>query len=140
MYPYKYAVSLRVRHPKINPDTITRTVGIHPFANWMVGKPRIDVKGNRSSGINQETYWAADLTKEKSMDSREIFLEEYLAKQVGRLKKAEKSFKRLRDTGGRIEIFVGLFCEKNTGTDLPSTVLADMGRLGIDLSLDIFPS
>ena len=140
MYPYKYAVSLRVRHPKINPENIAKTLGIPPTTSWMVGKPRVDVKGNTSSGINQETYWAADLTKGKSADSRDITLEEYLAKQISRLKKSEKFLKRLRDTGGRIEFFVGLYCDKNTGTDFPSTLLAEMGKLGVDLSLDVFPS
>jgi len=139
MYPYRYAVSLRVRHPKINPDNITKTVGIQPTTHWMVGKQRIDVKGNRSGGINQETYWATDLTKGKGVSSREITVEDYLAKQVSQLKKSEKFFKRLRDTGGRIEFFVALFCDKNTGADFPSLLLADMGKLGIDLSLDIFP-
>jgi hypothetical protein len=105
----------------------------------MVGKPRIDVKGNKSSGINQETYWAADLTKGKGVNSREITLEDYLAKQVGKLKKSEKFFKRIRETGGRIEFFVALFCDKITGADFPSALLADMSKLGIDLSLDIIP-
>jgi hypothetical protein len=66
-------------------------------------------------------------------------LEVFLTEQLARLKKVEKYFRHIRKTGGRIEFFVGLFSEKNMGAQVPSSLLATMGKLGIDLSLDIYP-
>lgn len=105
----------------------------------MAGERRSTPKGNELKDINKETYWTADLHREKSLSSREMPLEDFLAKQLVRLKKAEKHFRPIRKTGGRIEFFVGLFCDKNMGAEIPSSVLAAMGKLGIDLSLDIYP-
>ena len=139
MNPYRYVVSLRFTHPKIDPESITKSVGLVPFRTWMAGKPRTGPKGNVLSGTNRETYWTARLHKEKSIRSREIALEDYLAKQVKKLKAKEIYFKRIRKTGGHIEFFIGVFCDNNIGAEFPSSLLADMSKLGIDLSLDIYP-
>jgi len=139
MYPYKYSVSLRVSHPTVNPDTITQKLGLQPFRKWMAGEARSTPKGTKLKGINRETFWAAELHRGKSLLSQKMALEDFLAEQLVRLKKVEKYFRHIRTTGGRIEFFVGLFCEKNMGAEVPSSLLAAMGKLGIDLSLDIYP-
>ena len=139
MYPYKYCVALRIWHPTINPDSITQKMGLQPEFKCAVGEPRSTPKGETLKGINKETYWTANLHKGKNLGSREIALEDYLTDQVSKLKKSEGYFRHIRKTGGRIEFFVGLFCNKNMGAELPSSLLAGMGKLGIDLSLDIYP-
>ena len=139
MYPYRYSVSLRISHPTINPDTITMKLGIQPFREWMAGEPRLTPKGQKLKGINRETYWVAELHREKSLLSRKVELEDFLAEQLTRFKKMERYFRHIRRTGGRVEFFVGLFCEKNMGAEFPSWLLATMGKLSIELSLDIYP-
>ena len=139
MYPYKYSLSLRVWHPTISPDTITKKLRLQPSRKWMAGEPRSTPKGSKLKGINKETYWTAELHREKSLLSRKMALEDFLTEQLARLKKVEKYFRHIRKTGGRIEFFVGLFCDKNMGAEVPSSLLAAMGKLGIDLSLDIYP-
>ena len=139
MYPYRYSVSLRIAHPTVNPDTITMKLGIQPFREWMAGEPRLTPKGQTLKGINKETYWVAELNRGKSLLSRKIALEDFLAEQLARFKKMEKYFRHIRKTGGRVEFFVGLFCDKNMGAEFPSSLLATMGKLGIELSLDIYP-
>ena len=139
MYLYRYCVSLRVLHPTVNPDTLTTKLSLQPSRKWKVGEPRSTPKGNKLKGINKETYWTAQLHREESLLSRKVALEDFLTEQLARLKKVEKYFRHIRKTGGRIELFVGLFCDKNMGAELPSSLLASMGKLGIDLSLDIYP-
>ncbi len=139
MYPYRYSVSLRISHPTINPDTITVKLGIQPFRKWMAGEPRLTPKGQTLKGINKGTYWVAELHKEKSLLSRKMALEDFLAEQLARFKPMRKYFGHIRKTGGRIEFFVGLFCDKNMGAEFPSSLLETTGKLGIDLSLDIYP-
>ena len=139
MYPYRYLVSLRIWHPTINPDSITRKLGMQPFRKRMVGEQRSTPKGNTLQGINKDTYWTAELHTGKSLSSRKIALEDFLTDQLARFKKMGKYFGHIRKTGGRIGLFVGLFCDKNMGAEFPSSLLAAMGKLGIDVSLDIYP-
>jgi hypothetical protein len=122
----------------MKPDTITKKLGLQPFRKWLGGEPRSTPKNKKLKGINKQTYWAAELHREKNLLSRKTGLEDFLTEQLGRLKKMEKYFRHIRKTGGRIEFFVGLFCDKNMGVEVPSSLLAAMGKLGIDLSLDIY--
>ncbi len=90
-------------------------------------------------GVCDETYWTADLHKTKSLHSVKIPLENFLAREVRVLQKCKSFLKRLRKTGGRTEFFVAVFCTKNMGAELPSSLLGSMAELGIDLSLGVFP-
>jgi len=139
MYPYKYSVSLRISHPAINPDAITKKLGLQPFRKWMAGERRSTPRGNTLKGINKETYWVAELHREKYLLSRKMVLEDFLAEQLVRFQKMGKYFGHIRKTGGQVEFFVGLFCDKNMGAEVPCLLLAGMGKLGIDLSFDIYP-
>ena len=139
MYPYKYSVALRISHPTMNPDIITKKLGLQPFRKWMAGERRSTPKGNILKGINRETYWVAELHSEKRLLSRKMTLEDFLTEQLARFKKMEIYFANIRKAGGRIEFFVGLFCDNNTGVEVSSRLLAGMGKLGIDVSLDIYP-
>ena len=139
MYPYRYVVSLRIRHPMINPDSITKKLRLQPFRKWMAGEQRSTPKGNPLKGINRNTYWTAELHTEKSLSSRKIAVEDFLSEQLARFKPMRKYFGHIRKTGGRIEFFVGLFCDKNMGAEFLSSLLETTGKLGIDLSLDIYP-
>jgi hypothetical protein len=139
MYPYTYTVSLRVNHPKIDPAIITDNIRIKPLWSWMVGQPRSTPQGDKLSGIYEDTYWTAKLHVQKRRSSRKLSLEDFLSEQIERLKVSERFFKHIRRTGGQIAFFVGIFCDKNSGVEIPSTLLASMGKLGIDLLLDIYP-
>ena len=140
MYPYRYAVSLRIKHPHFKPEDITENMRIQPSRSWMAGQRRSTAKGKRLSGFfNEETYWTADLHKGKTLQSTRMPLEEFLADQLKLLEKQGNFLKQIRATGGCTEFFVGLFCTKNIGAELPSTLLGRMSELGIDLSLDVYP-
>lgn len=139
MYRYRYAVSLRIRHPHFDPEDITANIHIQPSRSWMVGQRRSTPKGERLTGFNQETYWTADLHKVKALQSARMPLEEFLADQLKLLGKHKTFLKQIRITGGRTEFLVGLFCTRNIGAEFPSLLLSRMSELGIDLSLDVYP-
>ena len=41
--------------------------------------------------------------------------------------------------GGSTELFVGWFLERDGGDVFPHRLLTELGKLGLDLSLDIYP-
>lgn len=105
----------------------------------MAGEPRMTPKGDKLKGNREETYWTARLHKKKNLSSRKIALEDFLTDRLTIVKESKRYFSHIRKTGGRIEFLIGLFCNKNMGAELPSSLLATMGQLGIDLALDIYP-
>jgi len=40
MSEYEFTISLRIRHPSVDPRTITETLGIEPQYTWKAGEPR----------------------------------------------------------------------------------------------------
>ena len=50
----------------------------------------------------------------------------------------DKLFQQIRDTGGRIEFFIGWYSDRNTGELFSSSLLKKLGELQIDLALDIY--
>ncbi len=54
-------VSLRIRHPSIDPDEITRELGLKPEHAWACGEPRRSESGTPLGGKRRDSYWTARL-------------------------------------------------------------------------------
>lgn len=63
MYPYRYSVSLRLFHPRIDPRVITDRLGKVPKHSWQAGTPRTTPRGDPLEGIHRESYLVAELEK-----------------------------------------------------------------------------
>jgi hypothetical protein len=48
-------------------------------------------------------------------------------------------FHRVRSEGGESELFIGWFCEGQSGEVFNHDLLARVAELNIDLSLDVYP-
>jgi hypothetical protein len=73
-------VSLRIRHPTIDPDEISTAIGVRPEHCFKSGDP---ARGRR--GLHTQTYWLAHIAPgswPESVDSS--FLETIAARQPGR--------------------------------------------------------
>lgn len=57
MSAYEFTISLRIRHPSIDPSTITGTLGIEPPHTWKAGAPRRDSGGEDLTGVYRDSYW-----------------------------------------------------------------------------------
>ncbi len=54
-----FQVSLRVRHPDIDPKQITRQLGLQPDHAWAKGDARRSETGQTLGGIRRDSYWSA---------------------------------------------------------------------------------
>jgi len=138
MNPYSYNISLRLWHPSIDPSEITKQLGISPKRTWVAGERRSTPKGTLLEGNNKETYWFGPIHDESFLYSEDVDLEEYLTNFTQTLQKHSNFLKEIRATGGRVEYFIGLYTDSNSGSVLPASLLLSLGELGIDLALDIY--
>jgi hypothetical protein len=117
---FRFAVSLRLSHPTITPDEITSELGV---------KPR-HARTKPQGGF----YWCSD--SEKGEDNELISA---IDKFLDLLEPHARFLHNFRSTGGTVELFVGWFTsQRSGGVELPADRLAEMGALGIDLSLDVY--
>ena len=56
-----YAMSLRVRHPNLDPALLTETLHLEPLHSWRAGEPRRSATGAALGGEHRDSYWSAPL-------------------------------------------------------------------------------
>ncbi len=100
---------------------------------------RTTQRGKPLKGHYELSYWTASLHKEKKLHSEDIFLDDYLSKITNNLSIYSDFFREIESTGGNIEYFIGIYADKNFGLTYPSSLLKSIGKLNIDLALDIYP-
>jgi hypothetical protein len=61
LQPLPFQLSLRIRHPSIDPATISRELRIEPEHSFRAGQPRHSRSGVASSAVHTESYWLAAL-------------------------------------------------------------------------------
>ncbi|KQT60796.1 hypothetical protein ASG52_16195 [Methylobacterium sp. Leaf456] len=134
MHPYRYRIGLRIRHPELVASVIcAELLPLVPRRVWDVGAPRTAPNGRPLGGVNEETYATFFVSK------GEGDLAEALTEAAERMEPYRQHFAAWRASGGDIEFFVGWFMEgSNVGDVFAPELLAQLGGLGIALSLDLY--
>lgn len=140
MQNYHFRLSVRVWHPSMEPELITRALNLAPNRQCRVGDPRSTPRGQRLDGLYAETYWYADLDDDAPINSNEKCLEDAVSEAVSRLQSASGFLQSVRESKGRAELFVGLYGRWNYGLEFSPELLANVAGLGLALSLDIYPN
>jgi Domain of unknown function (DUF4279) len=65
MNRYRYKISLRVRHPSMDPAEITCVLHLAPSREWRAGEPRTSPRDQPLGGVWPETYWIARVMEEE---------------------------------------------------------------------------
>jgi hypothetical protein len=137
MSEYEFTISLRVRHPRIDPVTITQTLGIQPQHTWQAGTPRLGPAGESRDGLYRESYWMGRLMEEPQLSSAQVSVEGVLLDILGHLRRSQSFLERLDADGGVAELYVSLFARADFRLELSAPTLALLGRLGLAVALDI---
>jgi hypothetical protein len=61
MNPHDYSLTLRLRHPSIDPAELSRHIGLEPQHAWRAGEAKPHVDGEPDTGAYRETYWVGVL-------------------------------------------------------------------------------
>jgi hypothetical protein len=148
-----FSISLRVRHPSMDPDIITGTLGIAPEHFWGCGEPRRSASGAKLGGTHRETYWSATLPETltqqglalgqlapgQSTAQAQWHVEPavFLARQVIQLKRHRVFFDQLRAEGGDASLMIELAPEAETAFRLDAAVMRQLAELGLAVELEI---
>ena len=139
MSEYEFTVSLRIRHPSIDPSSITETLGIEPQHTWKAGEPRRDPGSGDRSGVYRESYWMGRLMEEPQLSSAQVSVETVLLQTLTQLRRSQPFLEQLSADGGVAELSISLFARENFRLELSSDSLALLGRLRLSVALDVQP-
>jgi Domain of unknown function (DUF4279) len=139
MSEYEFTVSLRIRHPKIEPSRITEALGIAPQHTWKAGDPRRNPSGEDCAGVYRESYWMGRLMDEPQLSYARMSVESVLLQTLTQLRRSQSFLEQLSADGGIAELSVSLFARENFRLELSADTLALLGRLRLAVALDIQP-
>lgn len=127
----RFRISLRIWHPEVRSDDITKGLGLTPELSYSAGDRRVTPKGAELSGFRAETYWTHEWPVGGSFEGA---IDEISAQLF---RKAE-FLCHLKETGGRLEYFIGWFSTENSGFVLDHRVLRLLSDLRMDLAFDVY--
>jgi hypothetical protein len=139
MSEYEFTISLRIRHPSIEPLAITKTLGIEPQHTWKAGDARRSPAGEALDGTYRESYWMARLMPEPELSSSRSSVESVLLQTLAQLRRSHAFLEQLGTAGGVAELHVSLFAREDFRLDLSAETLVTLGRLGLAVALEIHP-
>lgn len=130
----RYMIRLLIKHPSIDPATITAKLGLAPTGmTRRSGAPRETPKGNPLPGLWHQSTWShhIDIRDKRSFFDEVVQLLELLEPNAAFLSE-------IIDSGGAIEMTVDLFGERNIGDSLGADHLRRLGALRINLGVEVF--
>ena len=134
MNPFRYKISLRLRHPAMDPDEISAALKMQPHVRWMAGRPRRTPLGQPLEGTYRETCWSSRCAEGSGFD-----LEDTLESLVQELERHKEFLAGFCATGGSVEYFIGWFTDgKNTGATFSWGLQRRLADLHVHLALDVY--
>jgi Domain of unknown function (DUF4279) len=137
MSEYEFTISLRIRHPTVDPDRITKALGIEPQHTWKAGEPRRDPGGEELEGDYRESYWMGRLMDAPQLSSGRVSVESVLQRTLDQLRRSHEFLDELNTNGGVAELQVSLYARENFHLELPADSLALLSRLRVSVVLDV---
>jgi len=139
MSEYEFTVSLRIRHPTIDPATISAMLGIQPQHAWRAGEVRCDPSGAELGGAHHDSYWISRLMDEPQLSSDSISVERVILQTLSQLRRSRAFLEQLNAEGGVAELLVSVYAREDFRLELPSDSLTLLGRMHLAVALDVHP-
>lgn len=133
---FNYSMSLRVRHPDLDPAVLTKTLHLEPLHSWRAGEPRRAVSGSILGGEHRETYWSAPLPGQ-AVGAAGFALELFLSQQLVQLNRHREFLGRLQNEGGQISLLVEIPRVENAVLTLSPNVSRKLADLNIELEFQV---
>jgi hypothetical protein len=127
-----YAVSLRVRHPNLDPAVLTETLHLDPLHTWKAGEPRRSATGAALGGEHRDSYWSAPLPGQ-AVDVAGFRLELFMAQQLLQLNRHREFLGRMQAEGAQISLLIELSNVENSVLTLGTGISRKLADLNIEV-------
>lgn len=128
-----FSLSLRIWHPSMLSKEIAFRVGMNAAHAHDVGAQRRTPSGEELVGTYRETYCSFNIGKGEARS-----LDDAVSNFCLTNSDKFNDFDKIVKSGGRIELFIGLFVKENFGIELKPVVLEALSRAHIALAFDCY--
>jgi hypothetical protein len=148
---YPFQLSLRIRHPSIDPASISHELQIEPEHSFRAGDPR-ESRSVAATSVHADSYWLATLdlsalllgTPETALVAGQTHaiafsaLDTVLAILVSSvLRRHAQFFHRMQSEGGEVRLIVAISARKSRGFTLTPQLSKALGELRIPVDFEL---
>jgi hypothetical protein len=148
---YPFQLSLRIRHPSIDPASISQELHIEPEHSFRAGDPR-ESRSVAATSVHVESYWLATLdlsalllgTPETALVAGHTHaiafsaLDTVLAILVSSvLRRHAQFFHRMQSEGGEVRLIVAISARKSRGFTLTPQLSKALSELRIPVDFEL---
>lgn len=156
LQPLPFQLSLRIRHPSMDPADISRELGMESEHSFRAGQPRASKSGVANAAVHTESYWLAPLNPaswygnlpfERLPEAiSQNMIDSAMARNLagalglcaGRFNKAHAALLHtIRSEGGDTSLLVTLSSAAVSNFSLAPEVSRLFGELGVTLEFEI---
>jgi hypothetical protein len=157
LQPPPFQLSLRIKHPSMDPADISKELGIEPEHSFRSGQPRQSKSGLVAATVHTESYWLARLNPSSwfgnpsfAMPLNLAIMQEHIDTAIARnltgalglfavrFNKAHSVLlQTIRSEGGEISLLVTLSATAMNTFSFPPQVSRMFGELGITLEFEL---
>ena len=127
-----YSMTLRVRHPNVDPAVLTKALHLEPQHSWRAGDPRRSATGAALGGEHRDSYWSAPLPGQ-TVGAAASPLELFLGQKLVQLARHRELLGRLQDEGGQLSLLIELSQVENAVVTLSPGVARKLADLNIEV-------
>ena len=136
---YSFTVRIRISHPSIDPDEITRGLGMKPTACGQAGQRRKTPNGTLLDSCWRESYWCADPLDRGDYSIGNALIEDSMTEVLGVLDLKKEFLFKMRSEGARIRASVGAFGGSTFGFELSPDLLGKFSAIGVGFAFESYP-
>ena len=137
MSDFDYTVSLRIRHPSIDPRELTKKLGFTPQYSWCAGERKRDASSDAGDARYRETYWLGRLPTEAIEAIPDLPVDNALMFALLRIQRSQAFWNRLLTEGGTARLIIEIFGAEDFTLDLSPSTLAMLARCRVSISVDV---
>ena len=131
-----YTISLRIMHPIMKYQDISRLLSMKPRVASNVGEPRENPPGRLLGGVYGFTFCTFELIEKNAG-----FFTDGIVEVLSRLAAHRQLLQSISDTGGSSELYVGVFTDADTaGFTIGVKMMEALADLHLQLSTQFYCS
>jgi hypothetical protein len=127
-------IRILIRHPSIDPESITRELKLVPSRYWHVGTPRKTPAGHALKGAYSDTMWNYAAYFEIEHSASKI-IEHF----VDIIHNNDVFVKNITATGGTFTLAINLPGYRHIGGEISGEVLGILSSMGVNFGFEVFP-
>jgi hypothetical protein len=149
---YPFQLSLRIRHPSIDPASISRELQIEPEHSFRAGQPRESARSLAVTPVHVESYWLATLDPTTLLHGTALAPDisphtHFIAFSVldaaltilisSVLRRHAEFFRRMQSEGGEVRLIVAVSARKTRGFTLTPHLSRALSELRIPVDFEL---